>query len=263
MIIDFHSHQFPDDLAEKAVETVLDSVPTMTNALNGTLSDLKKSMVANNIAKSITLPVATKPTQVDLINKSVIELNEESIIPFGSLHPETDDFIVQITNLKNSNIKGVKLHPEYQQFMADDKKMNPIYEELSSAGLIVLFHAGKDPWPIKCKGAYPQRIKNVVNNFPNLKVVAAHMGGWEMWDEVFETLAGESLYFDTSAVQNELNSELFIKILTKHGSNRILYGSDSPWFSHQSSIEYIDKLPLSSAQKDQIFYKNAEEFLQL
>lgn len=263
MIIDFHTHVFPDDLAERAINTVLDNVPVMANALDGTESDLLKGMELNNISKSVTLPVATKVEQVEIINRNVANTKNEKIIPFGSLHPDMDNFSKEIKFLKENNIKGVKLHPEYQQFLADDKRVFPIYEELSSNNIIALFHAGKDPWPVKCKGAYPERLKKVTQNFPELKIVAAHMGGWRMWDEVYELLAGENLYFDTSAVLKELSPDLFVKILNKHGNDRILFGTDSPWFSQEENIDFIKSLSISESEKENIFYKNAISILEI
>lgn len=263
MIIDFHAHYFPDDLAERAIDTILENVPVMTNALNGTLRDLQRGMTENGISKSVTLPVATKPEQVEIINRNAVKAISDQIIPFGSLHPDTKNFTEEIEFLKKNNIKGIKLHPEYQQFMADDTSMYPIYEEILSQNLIVLFHAGKDPWPAICMGGYPERLKNVVKNFPRLKIVAAHMGGWRMWDEVLEILAGENLYIDTSAVIKELNPDLFIKILNKHGSDKILFGTDSPWFSQKENINYINNLEISVEQKEHIFYKNALNVLGL
>lgn len=261
MIIDFHTHYFPDDLAERAMGTILENVPVMNNSLNGTLNDLIKGMNDNNISKSVTLPVATKPEQVEIINKGAANLKNDKIIPFGSLHPLTDNFIEEINFLKNNNIKGVKLHPEYQQFMADDKNMYPLYDELSSNGMVVLFHAGKDPWPVVCKGGYPERLKKVSQDFPSLKIVAAHMGGWQLWEDVLKILAGENLYFDTSATLNELSPELFIKIINKQGCDKILFGTDSPWFSQKENIEFIDSLKINSEKKDRIFYKNALDIL--
>lgn len=263
MIIDFHTHYFPDELAERALDTILENVPVMKNSLNGTLSDLIKGMKENSISKSVTLPVATKAEQVEIINRSAAKLKVDEIIPFGSLHPETTNFVEEINFLKSSNIKGVKLHPEYQKFMADDKKMYPIYEELSSKNLIVLFHAGKDPWPEVCMGGYPKRLKNVACDFPNLKIVAAHMGGWRLWDEVLEKLAGENMYFDTSATLNNLSTDLFMKIVNKHGSDKILFGTDSPWFSQKENIDFINSLKIKEKKKDQIFYKNALNILNI
>jgi len=262
-IIDFHTHYFPNELATRAISQIRDFVPLMKNHTDGTLFGLKESMKNSNIAMAVTLPVATKPTQVKIINNVVIELNEENIIPFGAIHPDFKNFKDEISRLKEGGIKGIKLHPEYQNFLADDPKLFPIYEELSASKLITLFHAGKDPWPIRNRGAYPLRIKKVVDNFPKLKIVAAHLGGWDMWEDVYNILASENLFFDTSAIIKRVDENLFMKIVKKHGLEKVLFGTDSPWLSQKESIEYIEKMPLSNAETDMIFYKNASELLNI
>lgn len=260
-IIDFHTHYFPDDLATRAISQIRDHVPFMTNYTDGTLSGLIKSMKESGIEKSVTLPVATKPTQVKIINNAVFKLKDTNIIPFAAIHPDFKNFESEIIRIKDAEVKGVKLHPEYQEFMADDKVVYPIYEELSSRGLIALFHAGKDPWPVRNKGAYPKRLKNIVRDFPKLKIVAAHLGGWDMWDEVYDVLASENIFFDTSAIIKRVSEKLFMKIIKKHGTEKILFGTDSPWLSQKESIKYIQKMPLTESEKEMILHGNATNLL--
>jgi len=260
-IIDFHTHIFPDAIAPRALAALIENAPGMKPCTDGTLDGLQKSMRRNGIDTSILLPVATKPSQVETINANCLDQQSASIVPFGSLHQDYQGFELEIDKLKKSGIKGIKLHPEYQNFYVDDKKMFPIYEALQASGLIVVFHAGKDPGPFTNDHALPKAFKSVAKQFPLLKIVAAHMGGWMMWDDVEQLLGAQRIYFDTSAVNGHLSPSMFMRLVASRGIDFILFGSDSPWFDQGASIRWIDALPLTDKEKEKVFYKNALRLL--
>jgi predicted TIM-barrel fold metal-dependent hydrolase len=260
-IIDFHTHIFPDELAPRAIATLIANSSESVAHTNGTLSGLLNSMDENQIMRSVILPIATKPSQVSLINRSCNNLKSNKIIPFGTLHPLTTNIEEEVLYLKQNNISGIKFHPEYQNFYIDDRSVFPLYEQLEVAGLIVVFHAGKDPGPFTCDHALPEALKSIHQNFPELKMVAAHMGGWKLWDEVLQVLCGQSIYLDTSAVSNHLSIEHFKQIVHKHGFENILFGTDSPWFNQGDVVSWIMKMDFTEAELEMIFWKNAERLL--
>ena len=183
-IVDFHTHIFPDDLAPKAIAKLIELSHESHNFTDGTLGGLRQSMQRNGINRSVLLPIATKPSQVSIINRTCLSQASDDTIPFGTLFPLYEENAEEIEFLCAHGIKGVKFHPEYQDFYIDDPRYFPLYEQLSDAGLIVLFHAGKDPGPFSCDHALPQAIRVLLENFPKMKIVAAHMGGWKVWEEV-------------------------------------------------------------------------------
>ncbi|MDG5816692.1 amidohydrolase family protein [Chitinispirillales bacterium ANBcel5] len=263
-IIDFHTHFFPEEIAPRAIDKLIETSEGMKNYTDGTLSGLISSMKQNGVTHSVTLPVSTKPPQVQGINRSSAQLKEHSdIIPFGTLHPEMDNWEQEIDFLVTSQVKGIKLHPEYQYFYIDDKTLYPIYDRLSEAGIIVVFHTGKDPGPFTCDHALPEAVKRVRHLFPKLKMVAAHMGGWKVWERVEEVLCGENIWFDTSAVNKFMPQKEFVRLCRKHGTENILFGSDSPWYDVGECIQWVDKSTLSSKDKELIFEKNASFLLGL
>lgn len=262
-IIDFHSHIFPDSLAERAIAKLCSHSPETHAFTNGTARGLLESMNKNHITKAVLLPVATKPSQVPVINHDCLTTKTDQLIPFGALHPLTENFQEEIDFLVDNKIKGIKFHPEYQDFYMDSKQMFPMYEALSATGLIVSFHTGKDPGPFTCDHSLPQAIKNVHTNFPNLTIVAAHLGGWKVWDDVEKTLCGLPVYFDTSATPGLISDEAFERIVTRHGADRILFGTDSPWFDQGKTVEWIDQKHLSSKEKEAIFSGNAKRLLDI
>jgi predicted TIM-barrel fold metal-dependent hydrolase len=218
-------------------------------------------MTVNLVNKSVLLPVATKPSQVRGINNDCKKFPKNRFIAFGSLHPRTENFQEEIDFLKSDNVPGIKLHPEYQDFYVDSTDMYPIYEALSGAGMITVIHAGKDPGPFTCDHALPKALRKIKQNFPDLKIVAAHLGGWNVWDDVENTLCGLPIYFDTAAVHGFLPDEEFLRIVRKHGIEKILFGTDTPWFDLGAVLKWIDQLKLSDSDKDSILYKNATDLL--
>ena len=265
-IIDFHTHFFPPDLAPRAIKVLIDNAAptvTMKNYTDGTVNGLMDSMKKDRIDISVTLGVATKPSQVSAINKGCAENSYPGIIQFGGLHPDSENFEAEIDYLVNNGIKGIKLHPEYQYSYIDNKKTYPMYEKLASSGLIAVFHSGKDPGPFTNDHALPPAIKKVHSDFPALKMVAAHMGGWMVWDEVEEALAGTDMYFDTAAIYRLLPPEQFVRICRKHGIEKILFGSDSPWYGQGESVEWIKKSGLSDSEIEAVLGGNAKRLLGL
>ena len=260
MIIDFHTHCFADSIAKNAVAQ-LEKVSDITAYLDGTTEGLLKNMKRVGIDKSIVMPVATKPSQVANINKWSAERTNEKLLFFGAVHPDSDDIIETLQQLKEDGVKGIKLHPDYQGFFADDERMMPVYDAAKQLGLIVLLHAGVD---IGLKGAVhctPLMIRRITENIPGIKLVAAHMGSHALWRDVEETLAGKDLFFDTSFSSYDLKQEGMQRMIKKHGTDRILFGTDSPWTDAAAEIDFIRNLSLSSSDIDKILFKNALSLL--
>jgi predicted TIM-barrel fold metal-dependent hydrolase len=267
-IIDFHTHFFPPELAQRAITRLIENAaPTiaMKNHTDGTVGGLVESMRLGGVDRSVTLPVATKPSQVSTINRGVAETVSAypGIIQFGAMHPEMEEFEPEINFMAAHQIKGIKLHPEYQYSHVDDPRAFPLYEKLASAGLIVVFHSGKDPGPFTNDHALPPALRTIRENFPTLKMVAAHLGGWMVWKEVEETLAGLDLFLDTSAIYKLLPPADFVRICRKHGIEKILFGSDSPWYDQGASVEWIKRSGLNDTELEAVFGGNAKKLLGL
>jgi predicted TIM-barrel fold metal-dependent hydrolase len=235
----------------------------MKNHTDGTVNGLIDSMKRCGIDISVTLGVATKPSQVHTINKGCAEARYSGIIQFGAIHPELVEFEDEIDFWIDKGIRGIKLHPEYQYCYLDNPKYYPIYEKLSASGLLVTAHSGKDPGPFTNDHALPPALLSIRKNFPKLKIIAAHMGGWMVWDDVDEILAGTDIFFDTAAVYKFLPSEQFVRLCRKHGVEKIVFGSDSPWYDQGECSEWIKTCGLNDNEIEAILYKNAKNLLGL
>ena len=262
MIVDFHTHIFPDKIAEKTIE-FLAKTANIPSYGNGTLKSLTDSMHSGGVDYSVTLPIATKPSQVDSINNFVKGLKAvEGIIPFGTVHPEFENWREALDDLKKSGIKGIKLHPEYQDFFVDDEKCFEICKYAAELDLIVVFHSGFDLGfagrEIRCT---PKRALKLIKNLNYNKLVFAHMGASDMFEETYKLLAGENVYFDTGFSLGRMKDENLKKLVDKHGADKILFATDYPWHSQEKDVEYINSIGIDKETLDLILYKNAFNLL--
>lgn len=262
-IIDAHAHTFPDDLAARAIKHLIGNSGE-TAFTDGTVRGLKESMRHNGIEFSVSLPVSTRPGQTPSINTfAMAGLGDREIVPFGTVHPDYADYRTEIARLRDAGIQGVKFHPDYQEFFVDEERLFPIYEALMEAGLIVLFHAGVD---IGLKPPYhclPDKLARVLELFPRMKVIAAHFGGFQMWDEVDRHLVGRNLYLETSYTLAWLDHGKFVDMARRHGMERVLFGTDSPWADQGREVELIGQSGLTDEELDKVFFANAARLLKL
>lgn len=276
MLIDCHTHAFADKIADKAVIQLIDyyQIPT---SFGGRLSDLLKVAVEAKLDALIMLVAATKPEQVKPANDWVLAIKETNpaeletkynlhslpqIVPFGTYHPDDPDWLKEIQRLRKSGVKGIKLHPEFQGIDLGDPRLKDFWAEIES-DFIVLIHVG-DPVHSEFNHSTPQKVVAILDNFPKLKIIAAHLGGYLFWNEVLDVLAGRDLYLDTSSALSYIDPDLLHKILAKHGTEKILFGSDYPLRSPAQELALIDRIKwLTGHEKERIFGLNCAELLNL
>ncbi len=264
-IIDFHTHAFPDALAERAVQVLLEEGQKKydVNAyLDGKISSLISSMDKNGIEKSIICSIATRPSQFDPILNWSKQIMSERIIPFPSLHPESPDAVEQVKQIRAESFKGVKFHPYYQDFTIDEERLLPIYRQLEREGLIVVMHTGFDLAFDRARKCDPEKILRVLEAFPDLKLVTTHLGAWEDWEEVEKHLSGKRIYMEISFSLDCMPKETARRIIMNHPQDHILFGTDSPWADQGKAIEGLKGLELGQEMEDRILRGNALKLLE-
>lgn len=260
-IIDFHTHAFPDELAERAMQ-ILEREGGIKASLDGRVSSLLSSMDSHGIEKSIVCSIATKPAQFDPIMTWCEEIASERIIPFPSLHPDDTEFAERIARIKGEGFKGIKFHPYYQDFDIDDARLFPIYEKICEENLIVVVHTGFDFAFEKIRKADPVRILNVIEHFPQIKLVTTHLGAWDDWDEVERHIAGKKIYMEISFSLEYLEREAARNIILNHPKDHILFGTDSPWTDQGKTRSLLQGLELDEELERLILKQNALKLLQ-
>ena len=258
-IIDFHVHVFPDDVAERAVPMMEESAGVDTS-FDGTFAGMRSAADTAGIDVTVLQPVATKPGQVVSINDWTSDLTSDRVVPFGAMHPDFDDPATEIARMRGLGIRGIKLHPEFQACAPDDARMRPIYAAAEEHGLVLLFHAGIDIGIPTLFGP-PQTFTDIHRDFPELRIVLAHMGGFRLWDEVQEHLVGLPIWFDTSYSLGHISDEQFLEIARAHGTDRVLFGTDAPWADMAEEVARMEALPLEPQEREAIMHGTAEALL--
>lgn len=273
MIIDAHTHVYPEKIVKKAIAK-LEANSGVSAKVDGRKPGLIASMKKAGINYSVLLPVATSPRQVEAINEEAGQTNataeETGLLSFGGIHPDTENYKEVLKQVKALGLKGIKLHPDYQGTFFSDIRYKRIVEKATELGLYCMVHAGEDiglPNPVHCT---PESVKEMLRETDTDKLILAHMGGWRMWQQVEELLAGENVYFDTAfsldnieGVSGLLSKEEFVHLVRAHGAERIVFGTDSPWSDQKESVDWIMQTDLTEDEKEKIFAGNMRKILDL
>lgn len=300
MIIDIHTHTFPDKLADQFTSQLSQSAG-IVHYIDGTINGLLESMAVSGVDYSVIVPIVTRPHQYKTINRAAVHVNEvygdRGIHSFGSVHPENENYKEIIHDLKTAGIKGIKLHPVFQDVNFDDIRYMNIIDYASSLDMIVLVHGGYD-LSFYPEGAQvtPERTKKVVEAVAPPKMIMAHMGAWGAWEEMLELLGEHKIKMDTSFTMTKtrdyaakytkeylelhtteqigdlqlternpptLSRELFLKMVARASAENIYYGSDSPWNLQSEEIDVIKNSGLAESEVSMILGENAKKLLEL
>lgn len=262
-MIDFHLHAFPDSLAQRALQALQSKNGGIVPLGDGTVQGLKNALTHHGIDHGVVLSITTRPQQEPSVNQFALLHNKKPLSFFGSLHPDSPDWPDHLDALCMSGLKGIKLHPEYQEFSVADPKYKPFFRAIGRSGLITVFHAGLDlsyDAPGRCR---PKDLAAILPYFDGAPVIAAHMGGYLLWEEVETELIGRDIYFDTSYCHAVLPKPWARRLIRDHGADHILFGSDYPWSDPGLEASFVKGLDLSPEEENAIFEGNARRLLLL
>lgn len=264
MLIDTHTHCFPDFLAPRAIAT-LSSESEQQAHTDGTLGGLIASMDKYGVDKSFVLNIATNPRQQENVNKFAVEINnyQGRIYSFGSINPDSDNVFSTARAIKDAGLYGIKLHPDFMGHEIDDESFSKIFDACVENDLTVVIHAGVDFVSIKHVHATPEMICRVIDKHKGLRLVCAHFGANFMYDKSFEMICDKDIWIDTAYSSHVSDVDGANKILTKINPDRIMFATDSPWETPADTLTFINKLDIPCEIKDKLFYKNAEKLIEL
>ena len=261
MLIEFHTHAFPEKIAAKAIGSLEASSSTKA-AIAGTYPALLSSMEKNAVDFSVVLPIVTRPAQTKSILHFAGELQKiPGLIPFGSVHPLSEDVKGDIRTIKRMGLRGVKFHPDFQDVFLDDVETIRAMYLAAEEELPILIHAGADISYPDVHHSTPRRLLNVLKELKGATIVCAHTGGWRYWDEVEALLMDKGLYIDTSYTYGWCSKEQMARIIRSWDPDKVLFGTDSPWVNQGEAVRQLKELSLPEELYDKIFYKNALRLL--
>jgi len=272
LILDFHTHIFPDRLAHQAVGKLAKKAG-IKNYTDGTAASLLESMERAQVTHSVQCSIVVKPGQEQKINAFALSLLERwkrgekpCIIPFAGVHPRSPDWRRWLGWIKEQGFPGVKLHPNYQQFYIDDPEVRDFYREAFRLGLVLLFHAGYDDGLPVPDYASVERSANVLPLLEEGRVVLAHMGDYTRPEAALRLLAGRGVYLDTSLSLFCTEKDLLGQIFRKHTAERILFATDCPWSDQAAAVKHLredfgDLFGEADLQK--IYWENGAKLLGL
>ncbi len=260
-VIDFHAHFYPAKVAEKALAFVGN---LLVPATDGTRDGLIRSMKEAGICRSVGLPLVSNPANSESINRFGLAENYGEIISFGSVHPDEADPVATVHWIADHGLIGVKVHPEYQRFRFSEERLFPVWEACRERDLILLTHAGSDVKFTEPFHTSPLEFIDFLDRFPGLKLVISHFGGMDMWEDVEKYLLGCDAWFDLALIgPGQIGPEKLASMIRRHGVEKVLFGSDSPWWDQRALLDYIRSLPLSEEEFAAIFHRNAEKLLNI
>jgi hypothetical protein len=267
LIIDAHTHIYPDHVAEKALSTIISNTKGQLNAFTeGTYDSLMASMDAAGVDLSIVLTVATNPGQGSGILQWIKEMVPSSprMIFFGSVHPYDPNHHDLIREMREFGLQGIKFHPAYQEFAVDSKAAYAVYEEALKHDLVMYFHSGFDPSLPGCDYTSIERFENFLDDFRGAKIVLAHGGGYGEWGKVMDRLGDKKCYFDVAFVLEKMKLCQDAQELYRQNEDYFIFGSDSPWRDQKRYVELIrNSETLTQDQKEKLFFRNVQKLIRL
>ncbi|MGE5507883.1 MAG: amidohydrolase family protein [Chitinophagales bacterium] len=271
MIIDFHAHAFPDPVAVKVIDQLAGHYGHPP-AADGTLAGLLAAQRQAGVDLTVVHTAATRPAQVRAANDWAIQLAEldrtvqdppaPRLLPFGTLHPGYSDVPGELARLRAAGLRGLKFHPDFQGFYLDSPEALALFASIGPE-FVILIHVGDLRSLGRPDYSSPARLRRLVQAVPGLKVVAAHLGGYRMWDELGEVFPLASVYVDSSSSLALLDRDEAVRLIRAYGAERVLFGSDFPLWSAQDELRRFAALPLTETERDLILWRNSARLLQL
>ena len=259
-LIDIHTHIYPPAIARKAAASIREFYELDTREMDGTADTLLKKGDEVGIDRFVILPVAVRPDRTRHINDFILEqlALQPRFIGFGTLHAGMDNIADEAKYILDKGLKGIKMHPDTQEFAIDDPRLFPVYDMIGDK-LPILFHMGDRRYDY----SHPARLRKVLDLFPKLQVIAAHFGGYSMYEIAAQELQGKNCFFDVSSSLMFMEAGVAEKYINHYGAERFVYGSDFPMWNPVKEMERFMRLKLTDDQKEQIAHITAERILKI
>lgn len=259
-LIDIHTHVYPEAVAQKATDSIRDFYELEGGGMNGTVSMLRQRGKEAGITRYVILPVAVQASRTRHINDFILQQTAlyDDFIGFGTVHAEMDGIADEAQYIMDKGLHGIKMHPDTQRFCIDDARLFPMYEAIQGK-IPVILHMGD----VRYEYSQPRKLRRIMELFPNLEVIAAHFGGYGMYEEAYRQLKDKDCIFDISSSMMFMPEGVAEEYINRYGAERMAYGTDYPLWDPVQEVARFKKLKLTDEQFEQISHKTAERFLKL
>ena len=259
-IIDIHTHIYPDDIAQKATDSVRAFYNIGTDGMDGKESTLLRQGKEAGISQFVILPVAIRPDRVQGINDFIVDrvAKNDALIGFGTVHAAMEGMEAEVQRIFDLGLRGIKMHPDSQRFPIDDIRLFPMYEMVQGK-LPVMLHMGDHRYDY----SHPIKLRKILDLFPRLQVIAAHFGGYSMYDTALELLKDPTCVMDISSSMMFMEPGKAEYYVNQYGAERLAFGSDYPMWDPVEEVRHFLSLNLTDEQKEQIAHKTAQRVLKL
>ena len=260
MIIDFHTHIYPDRIADKAVLSIGSFYGTQM-CQRGTLDDLIRTMDEAGVEKSVICSAAVDGEHVRKVNDFILAAAHafpDRLIGYGTLHPNMKDAYAEAEYILSSGLRGVKFHPDMQHFSLCEDRTEPLYAACEGK-LPLLIHTGDRRYHY----SNPEQIPPILSRHPGLTLICAHLGGYSEWDRAEACLINTNVLVDCSSSFFCLSPGEALRLIRLYGADRVLFGSDYPMWNMKKELENLFSLGLTPDETENILHRNAEKLLGL
>lgn len=258
--IDIHTHVYPDPIAQKATDSIRDFYGIGGAGMNGTVSMLRSRGAEAGITQFVILPVAVNPQRTRHINDFILQQTAkyDDFIGFGTVHAGMENIADEAQYIMDRGLRGIKMHPDTQCFAIDDPRLFPVYEAISGR-IPVILHMGDHRYDY----SQPARLRHVLELFPKLDAIAAHFGGYGMYEEAYAQLKDKNCIFDISSSMMFMEKGVAERYINLYGAERMAFGTDYPLWDPVREMQRFLQLKLTDDQFEQIAHKTAQRFLKL
>ena len=252
-IADAHAHIFPDKLAVKAAASIGEFYGCRMYK-PASVENLVAEEARAGVSRCIVSNSAVTPEQVHNINSFIAASCAEhpAFVGFGSIFPGMDGWEAELDRMQALGLRGLKIHSDFQKLPIDEPSAVPMYRSVARRGMIVLFHMGDNRYDFSS----PERLTNLIRQVPDLRVVAAHFGGWNAWERSLHHPQPENVLYDTSSTTPLIPRELVLRMFDAFGLERFLFGTDFPMWEPAEMLRQIRTFGLGQEVLDQILYGN-------
>jgi len=262
-IFDIHTHIYPEKIAAKA-SVNLGAFYNFVVEGEGTYADLERVGSREGVRGFLLLGVATNPTQVKGVNDFIAETVSLSrsrgyhTYGFLGIHQDYPDFSAELDRCAHMGLCGVKIHPDIQRVDIDDVRLFELYSMMEGKMPLYL-HMGDDRPQYRYSS--PAKLVHILEEFPRLTVVAAHLGGYKAWEEAVPLLAGrENVWYDTSSALWAITPAYANGVISKIGTERLMFGTDYPVKNTDEEVRNVLALDLTDDERENVFWNNAARF---